>query len=172
MSTETSHDKDGSKATKSAAPWVAPAITAIVSLITGVLLASYNFNLATNRFFLEKQAKTADDVAVEFSRYVDNWSRLMRMRRHFDALKTPPGKEEREFFRKAVYERASARDKLFSSLDATHLYYSDNVSKLAVEFRAWDDKQAELTIERLPDIKEWQKWQVDVLRALREEIRK
>ncbi|MBI5108186.1 MAG: hypothetical protein HZA62_05515 [Rhodocyclales bacterium] len=172
MNAETSSGEDKPVTAKPAAPWVAPAITAIVSLIAGMLLASYNFGLATNRFFLEKQAKTADDVAVEFSRYVDNWSRLMRMRRHFDAMKTPPGKEEREFFKKAVYERASARDKLFSSLDATHLYYSDKVSSLVVEFRTWDDKQAELTIEKLPDIKEWQKWQIDVLRALREEIRK
>ena len=172
MTTETTSGKDKPEATRSAAAWLAPAITALVSLITGILLASYNFGLATNRFFLEKQAKTADDVAVEFSRYVDNWSRIMRMRRHFDAMRTPPGKEEREYFKKAVFERAGARDKLFSSLDATHLYYSEKVSKMVVEFRAWDDSQAELTIDKLPDIKDWQKWQINVLRALREEIRK
>lgn len=121
---------------------------------------------------MRRPAKTTDDIAVEFSRYVDNWSRIMRMRRHFDALKHPPGMEEREFFRRAVYERASARDRLFSSLDATHLYYGAKLPKMVVEFRAWDERQAELTIESLPDIKEWQKWQIDVLRALREEIRK
>ncbi len=172
MTVETPAGKDAPDARKAAPSWIAPAITAIVSLITGVLLASYNFGLATNRFFLEKQAKTADDVAVEFSRYVGNLARVVHMRRHFKGMKAPPGKEESDFFKKAVYERSAARDKLNSSLDATHLYFSEKVSGLVVEFRAWDDRQSTLTVDELPDIKEWQKWQIDVLRALREEIRK
>lgn len=172
MTTETSDTKARSLWATLGAQWVPAAITALAGLIAGIALAAYNFDLATNRFFLEKQAKTADNVAVEFSRYVENWSRLIRMRRHFDAMATTPGAEEQEFFKKAAFERSDARDKLFSSLDATHLYYSEKVSKRVIEFRTWDDQQSELTIDKLPDIKEWRKWQVDVLRALREEIRK
>ncbi len=172
MTTDTSDTKARSVWATLGAQWMPAAITALAGLLAGIALAAYNFDLATNRFFLEKQAKTADNVAVEFSRYVENWSRLIRLRRHFDAQSTAPGNDEREFFRKAVFERADARDKLFSSLDATHLYYSEKVSKRVSEFREWDDRQAELTIDKLPDIKEWQRWQIDVLRALREEIRK
>ncbi|MDZ4251611.1 MAG: hypothetical protein U1A72_03455 [Sulfuritalea sp.] len=152
--------------------WIPPAITALLGLVAGIVLAAYNSDLATNRFFLERQAKTADNVAVEFSRYVENWSRLMRLRRHFDATPTEPTAEERDNFKRVVFERSNARDKLFSSLDSVHLYYSPKVSGIVVEFRAWDYRQSELTIDKLPDIKEWQQWQIDILRALREEIRK
>ena len=152
--------------------WMPPAITATLGLIAGISLAAYNADLSTNRFFLEKQAKTADSVAVEFSRYIENWARLIRLRKEFDAMATTPNAEQREYFKKVVFERADARDKLFSSLDATHLYYSKKSSDVIMKFREWDDQQSELTIDKLPDIKEWRKWQIDILHRLHEEITK
>lgn len=151
--------------------WISPAITAILGLIAGIALAAYNSDLATNRFFLEKQAKTADNVAIEFSRYTENWARLVRLRKEFDTMKSAPSQEQREFFKKVVFERADARDKLFSSLDATHLYYSKNTSETVVKFRDWDNQQSELTMDKLPDIKEWRKWQIDILHQLHKEIK-
>jgi hypothetical protein len=152
--------------------WAPPAITATLGLIAGLSLAAYNSDLAINKFFLEKQAATADSVAIEFSRYVENWARLVRLRREFDAMKTEPSQEQREYFKKVVFDRANARDKLFSSLDSAHLYYNKKTSDIVVKFRDWDDQQSELTIDKLPDIKEWRKWQIDVLHQLHEEITK
>lgn len=152
--------------------WAPPAITASLGLIAGISLAAFNSDVATSRFFLEKQAATADSVAIQFSRYIENWGRLVRLRKEFDAMKTEPSPEQREYFKKVVFERADARDKLFSSLDSTHLYYSKTTSDAVVKFRDWDNEQAELTIEKLPDIKEWRNWQINILHQLREEIKK
>lgn len=150
--------------------WIAPAITALCGLAGGVGLASYNFDLATSRFFLEKQAETANHVATEFSRYVDNWSRMVQMRKKFDAMDRDPDPEQKDYFKKAVFDRKDARDKLFSHFDATHLYYSEKTSNLILRFRDWDEKQSDLTVDKLPDIAEWRKWQIDILRQLRSEI--
>ena len=121
---------------------------------------------------LEKQVKTADSVAVEFSRYIENWARLVRLRKEFDAKNAEPSTEQKEYFKRAVFERADARDKLFSSFDSTHLYFSKGMTDIVVRFREWDDKQSELTIENLPNIEEWRKWQIDILRQLHKEISK
>lgn len=152
--------------------WAPPAITATLGLIAGISLAAFNSDIATNRFFLEKQAATADSVAIQFSRYIENWARLVRLRKEFDAMKSEPSPEQREYFKKVVFERADARDKLFSSLDSAHLYYSKKTSDIVVKFRDWDNEQAELTIDKLPNIKEWRNWQVNILHQLHEEIEK
>jgi hypothetical protein len=152
--------------------WAPPAITATLGLIAGISLAAYNSDLTTNRFFLERQAKTADNVAMEFSRYIENWARLVRLRKEFNTMKTEPSQEQREYFKKVVFERSDARDKLFSSLDSAHLYYNKKTSDIVVKFRDWDNQQSELTIDKLPEIKEWRKWQIDILYQLHEEITK
>ncbi|WP_107797593.1 MULTISPECIES: hypothetical protein [Nitrosospira] len=152
--------------------WVSPVMTAMLGLIAGVLTSSYNSDLAANKFFLEKQVATADSVAIEFSRYVENWSRLIRLRKEFDAKNKEPSAEEKEYFKKTVSERAIARVKLFASLDSAYLYYGKDTSNLVIKFRDWDSKQSDLTIEKLPDINEWRRWQIDILRQLHKEIRK
>jgi hypothetical protein len=152
--------------------WVSPAITAILGLVAGIGLATYNSDLSTNRFFLEKRAEAADNIANEFSKYVVNWARLVQLRKEFDTKSTEPSIEERENFKRVVFARNDARDKLFSSFDSAHLYYGENTSDYIANFRDWDIQQSTLTIEKLPDIKEWRKWQIDILRQLHKEIAK
>lgn len=149
-----------------------PTITTVLGLIAGLLLAHFNSEASINRFFLEKQAKAADDVAVEFSKYVENWARLVRLRKEFDSRKDMPSSEERDNFKKVVFARSDARDKLFAAVDAVHLYFGKSTSDLALQFKSWDNQQAELTIEKLPAIDEWRNWQVKILRQLHEEIKK
>jgi hypothetical protein len=151
---------------------VSPALTAILGLIAGLLLAQFNANESTNKYFLEKQAKTADDIAVEFSIYVENWGRLMRIRKEFDLKKDEPSQEERENFKKIVFARSDARDKLFSALDSVLLYYDQPTSELVLQFKSWDDKQAYLTIDKLPSVDKWRDWQINILRQLHQEIQK
>ncbi|MDO8282337.1 MAG: hypothetical protein Q7U10_06910 [Thermodesulfovibrionia bacterium] len=151
---------------------VSPAMTAVLGLIAGLFIAQFNSVVSTNRFFLEKQAKAADDVAVEFSIYVENWNRLIILRKQFDLRKDAPSSEERENFKRVVFARSDARDKLFSALDLMHLYYSQPASEMALQFKSWDAQQAELTVEKLPSVNEWRNWQIKILRQLHEEIRK
>jgi hypothetical protein len=150
--------------------WVPPVITAVVGLFAGMLLASYNSEISTNRFFLEKRAKTADDIAFEFTRYVENWGRLIRVRKQLDEKRVSASNEEREYFAKIVVARTDARDKLFSAFDALHLYYGTDVSDLVIQFKSWDRQQAELTVDMLPLIDEWRTWQTKILRQLHKEI--
>ena len=149
-----------------------PAITTALGLIAGLLLAHFNSEESINRFFLEKQAKAADDVAVEFSKYVENWGRLIQLRKEFDSRKDMPSSEERENFKKVVFARSDARDKLFAAVDAVHLYFSKSTSDIALQFKLWDNQQTSLTVEKLPPIDEWRNWQVRILRQLHEEIKK
>jgi hypothetical protein len=150
--------------------WGPPAVTAILGLVAGIGLSTYNSDLSNNRFFLEKRAVVADNIANEFSTYVVNWARLMQLRKEFDARKDTPRPEERENFKRTVFARNDARDKLFSSMDSAHLYYDDDSSNLIASFREWDIQQATLTIDQLPDPKEWRAWQVKILRQLHKEI--
>lgn len=149
---------------------VPPTVTAILGLVTGVLLAQFNSHVSTSHFFLEKQAKTADDIAVEFSRYVENWDRLVKLRKEFDSMKEAPSTEEKEYFDEALSARSDARDKLFSAFDSTHLYYSKATSELVLQFESWDNQQAVLTIEKLPSIGEWRNWQIRILRQLQKDL--
>lgn len=150
--------------------WGPPALTAILGLIAGIGLSTYNSDLSENRFFLEKRAIVADNIANEFSTYVVNWARLIQLRTEFDKKQQAPSPEERENFKRTVFARNDARDKLFSSLDSAHLYYDDNTSSLIASFREWDMQQAMLTIDKLPDPKKWRAWQVKILRQLHKEI--
>lgn len=150
--------------------WGPPAVTATLGLVAGIGLSTYNSDLSNNRFFLEKRAVVADNIANEFSIYAVNWTRLIQLRKELDARKDTPSPEERENFKRTVFARNDARDKLFSSMDSAHLYYDDDTSKLISGFREWDIQQATLTIDQLPDPKEWRAWQVKILRQLHEEI--
>lgn len=150
--------------------WVLPFVTAIFGLFSGIVLSMYNSDLSENRYFLEKRVIVADNIANEFSTYVVNWSRLIELRKKFNSEQQVLSSEERENFKRTVFARSDARAKLFSSLDSAHLYYSDGTSALIASFQEWDRQQAILTIDKLPDSKEWRTWQIRILRQLRKEI--
>lgn len=150
--------------------WGPPTVTATLGLIAGIGLSTYNSDLSNNRFFLEKRAVVADNIANEFSTYIVNWARLIQLRKEFDTRQNAPSPEERENFKRVVFARNDARDKLFSSMDSAHLYYNDETSKVIASFREWDIQQATLTIDKLPEPKEWRGWQVKILRQLHKEI--
>ncbi len=150
--------------------WGPPAVTAIIGLVAGIGLSTYNSDLSKNRLFLEKRVVVADNIANEFSTYAVNWARLIQLRKELDTIKNAPSPEERENFKRTVFSRNDARDKLFSSMDSAYLYYDKDTSILIASFREWDVQQAKLTIDRLPDPKEWRAWQVKILRQLHKEI--
>jgi hypothetical protein len=147
-------------------------VPAILGLFSGLLITQFNSNVSDNRYFMEKKAKAADDVAVEFSVYIENWDRLIRLRKVLDSRTDEPSVEERENFKKVVFNRSDARDKLFSALDSTLLYYDEPTSNLALQFKSWDNQQVSLTSNQLPSIDEWRNWQIKILRQIHKEIKK
>lgn len=147
-------------------------ITALLGLIAGLMLSTYNANISDNRYFLEKRTIVADGIAKEFSTYVLNWGRLIQLRKQFDSKKTEPTDEEKENFKRVVFNRNDSRDRLFALFDSAHLYYGDDTSVMISEYRDWDIKQSTLKIDQLPDIKEWHDWQKNIIRKLHKEIAK
>jgi len=152
--------------------WIPPVITAVLGLFAGIVLSTYNSEISENRYFLEKRTIVANNIANEFSRYVMNWARLMQLRKHFDRKSIEPLEEEKEIFKRTVFNRNDAREKLFASFDATYLYFGEDTIDLISKFRNWDTKQSILKIDQLPEIKEWNVWQKSILRKLNKEITK
>lgn len=164
--------EEKTKASAMLAHVVSPAMTAVLGLIAGLLITQFNSDVSANRFFLEKQVKAADDVAMQFSSYAENWGRLILLRKNFDSRQDIPSSEEKENFKKVVFARSDAREKLFSALDSVSLYYSQPATELTLQFKSWDIQQASLANEKLPSVDEWRNWQIKILRQLREEIKK
>ena len=148
-----------------------PAImTGVIGVLSGLTLATYNQSASQNRFFLEKQVNVADAIAQNFSVYIENFRRIVILRRMWIAEKRDPTEDEQKVFRAAVDMRNIARDRLFSALDASSIYFDDTLSKLANNFREWDETQAVKTIEQLPEISEWQRRRVDIVTSIRGQL--
>ncbi len=154
--------------------FIEPIVTASLGLIAGISIAHFNSYESTNRLFLEKQIKVADDIANSFSNYIENWERLITLRKAFD-LKDKNNEEisvnERDNFKKIVSNRSIEKDKLFSALDSTVLYYDKPAAELVYQFKYWDVEQASLTIDKLPNVSQWREWQIKILQQLRQEIK-
>lgn len=165
---------DSGSAYKSILQWLgSPLVGAMIGSIGGVGLASYNSNLSEYRFFLEKRAIVADNIATEFSRYIVNYNRLINLHKLFNEKKSKheaPTESERENFFKVRDNRDSARVSLFAHLDSARLYYSDETSILIEDYQKWDDDQSTRTVDHMPTINEWRNWQNKILKKLHKEI--
>ena len=62
--------------------WVPPILTAVIGFFGGLSLPLLQDVLSTDRFFLEQRVRAADTVGNEFSRYVENWRRLVAMKKY------------------------------------------------------------------------------------------
>lgn len=150
--------------------WVPVLITGLVGLIAALLLALLQSKVSDNRFFLERQAVTADHVASEMSRYLENWRRIVELKRYVASENRAPLPQEIEQLHTYVSARDSARDNLFSALDAVHLYYGEPTTAASIQFRVWDEDQSIKTAQELPSIDEWRKKGYLILSSMREEL--
>ena len=150
--------------------WTKSIFTAIIGLLSGMMLASYDADISDNRFFLEKQAKSADQVANEFSRYVVNWGRVITLKNHVTSEKRPPTAEENSRFTSSLLARNDAREKLFAAFDLLSLYFSPDSIAMVDAFRDWDQEQSMKTIEHLPNLDEWRRYERNILAELRLEL--
>ena len=130
--------------------WVPALITGVAGLIVGLSITLFEANVSDNRFFLEKQAATADRVALEFSTYVANWRRIITLKKYVAENNRKPSSQEVEQLKTFVFARNMARDRLMSALDALHLYFEHDTSHIAAQFREWDEQQSTKTTSELP----------------------
>jgi hypothetical protein len=122
--------------------WAPPLITGIFGLVVGLSVSFFDAEISENRYFLEKQATTADRVALQFSKYVENWRRIVKLKSFVDSENREPTENEVEQLKLYVASRNSARDELFSALDSLHLYFDKKTSDLSSSFRIWDEAQS------------------------------
>ena len=148
--------------------WLTPFISGAIGLVAGLTLSWFESEASENRFFLEKQATTADRVALEFSRYVDSWRKMIQLRQYVGSQR--PTTEQQEQLKTFVAVRDEARQKLFSALDASHLYFRDETASVVSEFKSWDDAQSTKTLRQLPPIAEWESRERLLLVTMREEL--
>ena len=152
--------------------WSKPILTAIIGLLSGMFLAGFDAEISDNRFFLEKQVATADRVATEFSSYVVNWDRLVKLKKYVISKDRDPTKNENERFYSILEARDDAREKLYAGFDHSNLYFSQETVKLINKFRDWDRLQSTKTINQLPAFEKWTNHEVLILSEMRGEIMK
>ena len=152
--------------------WIPVLITGLVGLVAALALALLQAKVSDNRFFLERQALTADHVASEMSRYIENWRRIVELKKYVAGERRAPSPQEIERLKAYVAARDAARDNLFSSFDAVHLYFGEHTTAASIQFRVWDEDQSIKMSQELPGIDEWRKRGHKVLSAMREELRK
>ena len=150
--------------------WIPPLIIGIFGLVVGLLVSFFDADISENRYFLEKQATTADRVALQFSQYVENWRRIVSLKDHVATEKRNPTGHELGQLKKYVTARDTARDKLFSALDSLYLYFEKETSDLSSSFRAWDEQQSTKLAKDLPETKEWQEKGREILLSMRKEL--
>ena len=152
--------------------WVPALVTGVFGLIVGLSVTFFESEVSDNRFFLEKQTATADRVALNFSVYVENWRRIIKLKEYVKTTKKSPTESQIVQLKRYVEKRDLARDKLFSALDALYLYFEEKTSNLAVEFRLWDESQSTKITSELANIAEWQKKERAILLSMRKELLK
>ena len=152
--------------------WVPALVTGVFGLIIGLSISFFESEVSDNRFFLEKQATTADRVALNFSAYVENWRRIIKLKEYVKTTNKQPTESQIDQLKKYVEKRDLARDKLFSALGGLHLYFEEKTSNLATGFRVWDELQSTKTTPELANISEWQKREKTILLSMRKELMK
>lgn len=145
----------------------APILSGVVGLCAGILLSNHNSTISTNRFFLERQVEAANSVVANLSTYVENWRRLIALRRVFETRNLPPSEEEQKRLFAIADARNQARDRLFSALDSLSLYYDGRIVETSEEFRKWDELQAIKELADLPEISEWKERARPIIISLR-----
>jgi hypothetical protein len=151
-------------------PLAAPIFTAVLGLVSGLAIASFNNSAIDTRFYREKQAVVADGIARNFAVYIENYGRMVKMRRHWADRRREPTEEEKLVFKTAVEQRNTARDALCSAFEASGLYFDEDLNALNRAFREWDEKQSTKTFDQLPEMTEWQKHRGLIVSALRDQL--
>lgn len=152
--------------------WVPTLVTGLFGIIIGLSVTLFKAEVSDNRFFLEKQSSTADNVASEFSIYVENWRRIIKLKQYVIESKRNPKKQEIQRLRVYVAHRDKARDKLFSALDSLSLYFDESTSNIASDFKKWDELQSTKTVADLPNLSEWKQIQMNILKAMKKELKR
>lgn len=150
--------------------WIPVSITGILAIVGGIIFSSVDADISDNRFFLEKQANTAERVTLAFSKYAENIRRIDEFKIFVESNNKAPSLEQIYQLKKYITVRTLARDELFSSLDNVSLYFDEDTSGAAYEFRQWDEIQSKKTSSKLPSASEWQSKQKAILLLMREEL--
>ena len=137
--------------------WVTAVLTIVVGGITGSLILP-RLQSRYSRFHAREQRRVdiAEQISIRFTRYISSWRRLIQISNL--EISRPQGLTKIEADRKERYakSRSDDRDLLFDSLCSARLFFSNEIRSEINEYMQWDDRNAILTVDKLPPIDEWQ----------------
>lgn len=115
----------------------------------------------------ERKRNLAEEVAVNFDRYISEWRRLIQITSHLAAEQM--NEDERARMNLFVKDRKEARDSLMSALSRCQLYFSETTSAKIAVFIEWEEG---FTAKEtgLPGVNEWRERQREILGLLVKEL--
>ena len=148
-------------------------LPAILTIVLGGLLAAIAFPRLQYRFDVVKQNNQrkrdlSEEIVRGFEKYVSDWRRLITIANY--SLDQKLSKEEELRRSKFIESRNESRDGLLGSLRSGKLYFSSKTCCTIEKFLKWDEAQSSLTLERLPPVEEWRKWQEEITDLLSNEL--
>ncbi|MEM8547993.1 MAG: hypothetical protein AAGF46_07515 [Pseudomonadota bacterium] len=148
--------------------WGPPLITIILGgVFASILLPGWQEAQARARVIAEHRAKLTESLASAFARYITAWRRLIDI--SYLGQQRPLSDAETSRRDQFVIDRNAARDELLDLCARGQLYFSDGVAAMISEFVAWDTSQAAKSLDSLPKIEEWRKWETRILTRLRKD---
>ena len=108
-------------------------------------------------------------IADQFGRYVSSWRRLLSIA--YLERSRPLSDLEQQRKQRFIDERYAARDSLFSEFAKARLYFSDDCCNRIDAFIAWDETHVNSTLDDLPDVVDWRRYEGDVIKCLGQDLR-
>lgn len=142
--------------------WIPSLITIFVGgVVATLLLPRLAAGYAARRALADKRLEFAGRVAVAFRRYVMAWRRLITFAEPEEKMRPlPKGSEDRR--RAYAEQRNQHKDELIEALCFAKTIFSSTVAKSIDSFIDWDEAQAGLSLDNLPKLERWVKWEKDI----------
>lgn len=137
-------------------------LTGVVSFIFAWILRGID----RNRSFKDKRIEHAESTIVHFSKYVENWRKLITIAKL--QLERELTTDEKDRMREYIRQRDDARNSLISNINTLPLFFEEVVVNKFKMFKKWDKEQSAKRLDELPTVEEWEEW----LNCLAELLRK
>jgi hypothetical protein len=150
--------------------WGPPLISILVGgVVAQIVLPRLQASFNRTKLFDEKRVLVMEELAEVFPTYIANWARLISMaqaERASGGVLPPHLKQKKD---EHADDRNRARDELLSLIARARLYFSDPVEEEMANFLAWDKRYVSATLDELPAVEEWTRWERRILNAMRRE---
>lgn len=151
--------------------WVPPLISVLSGgLIISLLVPRWQATFERSRLYDKRRLEILESISQDFSRYIDNWRRLIQISHH-EVRKGNLDDDEKARKQRFIEDRNLARDTLISDLSTARIYFSESVDTLIAEFSDWDQACTVKRLSDLPEIGMWRSWEARIISAMKQELK-